>query len=300
MHPVFDDFVCYGRETFAARSDYRQMLLDTFSTVMTSPRLGAEDRAYACQLGEAMMLNLTGICDEAVPVLIERAVAAMFGRDDDPNFPVTTSLFLHALNLVVAAIHYDAPLAFSVLDAKGWTVRFCQEWLKHLSKLVRVYDRKLTIAAICAILGWVKAIQQAAIAQYTPQLLAGALVAFKDLPAAINDRRNQQQSLETTDDNADALADADDLEDLLDAEDDDGDVLDGDADFLERVLADKVRHCAHTRAIRLLTGSLQDSVASETSLWSDEVLWQSPLDDIDVFALFATTMQSASSSHRYQ
>lgn len=64
MFGCLDNFITFGAETLAVNSEYRRMILDMFSTVMTSRQMGAEDRVIACKLGEGLLLNLRGQIDE--------------------------------------------------------------------------------------------------------------------------------------------------------------------------------------------------------------------------------------------
>ena len=47
-----------------ARADYRQMLLDIYTTSINSDHLGENDAVNGCKLAEAMLLNLRGHVDD--------------------------------------------------------------------------------------------------------------------------------------------------------------------------------------------------------------------------------------------
>ena len=67
MLPSLDNFVSYGTEMFKARADYRQMILDIYTTSITNQQLGENDRVNGSKLAEAMLLNLRGHVDDARP-----------------------------------------------------------------------------------------------------------------------------------------------------------------------------------------------------------------------------------------
>jgi hypothetical protein len=69
MFGCLDNFITFGAETLAVKGEYRGMILDMFSTVMTSRQMGAEDRVIACKLGEGLLLNLRGQIDEVRPII---------------------------------------------------------------------------------------------------------------------------------------------------------------------------------------------------------------------------------------
>jgi importin-7 len=64
MLPALDNFVSYGAEVVKSRQDYKQMLLDIYTTAMASEQLGENDRCNGSKLAESMMLNLRGDIDE--------------------------------------------------------------------------------------------------------------------------------------------------------------------------------------------------------------------------------------------
>lgn len=46
--------------------------------------------------------------------------------------------------------------------------------------------------------------------------------------------------------------------------------------------------------LQLNRGDDPDTDDEESSLWSEEVIWASPLDDFDVYQVFTTTLKSES------
>jgi hypothetical protein len=64
MLPSLDNFISYGKEVFAQKPEYRQMVIDIYTTAMTSPQLGENDRVDGCKLGESIFLHLRGQVDE--------------------------------------------------------------------------------------------------------------------------------------------------------------------------------------------------------------------------------------------
>lgn len=64
MLPSLDNFVSFGSDVFKARSDYRQMALDIYTTSVTSEHLGENDAVNGCKLAESLLLNLRGHIDE--------------------------------------------------------------------------------------------------------------------------------------------------------------------------------------------------------------------------------------------
>jgi hypothetical protein len=65
MLPSLDNFIDFGKDVFANRPDYRGMIIDFYTTALTSPSLsGDQDRVNGCNLGEAILLHLRGQVDD--------------------------------------------------------------------------------------------------------------------------------------------------------------------------------------------------------------------------------------------
>jgi hypothetical protein len=64
MLPSLDNFVSYGSEVIKSRPDYKQMLLDIYTTSITNNQLGENDRVNGCKLAESILLNLRGHVDD--------------------------------------------------------------------------------------------------------------------------------------------------------------------------------------------------------------------------------------------
>lgn len=64
MLPSLDNFVSFGSEMIKSRSDYKQMLVDIYTTALTNDQLGENDRVNGCKLAESILLNLRGNIDD--------------------------------------------------------------------------------------------------------------------------------------------------------------------------------------------------------------------------------------------
>jgi hypothetical protein len=110
----------------------------------------------------------------------------VLSKNEDDDFVVTPSLFLHSLEVIVTAILYNPAMSLAILDGHDWTQPFFSIWFKHLPKYTRVHDKKMCIAAICTLLEWLANGGGAVpLAQSSSQLIVGALQLFKDFPAAL-------------------------------------------------------------------------------------------------------------------
>ncbi|KAI8445206.1 hypothetical protein BY996DRAFT_6541735 [Phakopsora pachyrhizi] len=120
-----------------------------------------------------------------------------------------------------------------------------QEWME-------THDKKLTVLAICSILGAGLFVQSSG-----GQLLIGALKLFENLPQSIKGR--YELEMEYSNNDSDGSVDEDEF------------------------------------GIMTLEG-LDDEI--ESLLWSDEILWETPLDKVDFYKEFYKVMKCIESSNK--
>jgi hypothetical protein len=216
-----DNCINYGAELLSTNTDYRRFYLEIFHTCMTSRQLGAEDRIIATKLAEALLLRLHGQVDEAIPPVIERAMECVLSKNEDDDFVVTKTLFLHSLELVILGISYNPQLTIAILDRHDWTQQFFAQWFKNLAKYTRVHDKKICLWAICSLFEWLNGVGAGSpLSANAQQLVIGALEVFKNYPRALAERKfaEANRDLEEEDDDSDMGDDEDDL-DLGDEDD---------------------------------------------------------------------------------
>ena len=68
MLPSLDNFVSFGSDVIKTRPDYKQMLVDIYTTSITNDQLGEHDRVNGSNLAESILLNLRGNVDEVSPI----------------------------------------------------------------------------------------------------------------------------------------------------------------------------------------------------------------------------------------
>jgi len=75
MIPTLDNFLSYGSEMFKSRADYRNMIVDIYTTVLNSDSLGENDFINGSKLADSILLNLRGHVDD-VSTLIQTTMTA--------------------------------------------------------------------------------------------------------------------------------------------------------------------------------------------------------------------------------
>ena len=182
MLPSLDNFVSFGTEVFKTRPDYKRMVLDIYTTSITSEHLGENDRVNGCKLAESLLLNLRGHMDDALQLIIVTAL----GQLDKAE---SSALRLANLEVLINGILYNPVAALQIMEnhAPGAARVFFDQWFAAINgeKLPRVHDKKLTIIAFCALLELDPAGVPSSLKDGWHGIVGGALTVFKELPAAI-------------------------------------------------------------------------------------------------------------------
>lgn len=64
MIPTLDNFLSYGSDVFKSRTDYKNMIVDIYTTVLNSDSLGENDFINGSKLADSILLNLRGHVDD--------------------------------------------------------------------------------------------------------------------------------------------------------------------------------------------------------------------------------------------
>lgn len=180
MLPALDNFVAYGSERLVQNPAYLQVIVGMTQETFGNDRFGALDRICGCKLAESIMLHLRGHVDQYVPAFIELGMTTLL--DEEPKMK---SYKVYLMEMVINATYYNPGLTLHVLESKGWTNKFFSLWFSNIDSLTRVHDKKLSIAAIVALLGLRADQVPGSVQQGWPRLLQGIVRLFQTLPAAV-------------------------------------------------------------------------------------------------------------------
>ncbi|CAH7681945.1 hypothetical protein PPACK8108_LOCUS14621 [Phakopsora pachyrhizi] len=103
---------------------------------------------------------------------------------------ITKPLLMHSLEVLLNLICHNPRLTIKLLVKNGWSNGFFGEWFSRLDCFKRTHDKKLTVLAICSILG--AGLEEGGDCLFVQssggQLLIGALKVFENLPQSIKGR----------------------------------------------------------------------------------------------------------------
>ncbi|PCH39811.1 ARM repeat-containing protein [Wolfiporia cocos MD-104 SS10] len=278
MLPSLDNFISFGGDVFKARPDYRQMMLDIYTTSNTSDHLGENDAVNGCKLAESLMLELRGHVDEAIPIIITTSLSKLRAGN-------TTALRLANLELLINAVLYNAAAALHIMESQGpGTARkFFDQWFEAINAdrgLPRVHDKKLSIMALCACLEMDPAQIPDSVKEGWPGIVAGALRIFKDLPKAIAARKELEEAFQAGDDDD---SDTDESR-YFNLNEEDEDVWDEDSAYIEMLANEGAR--LRDKSARAAAGEDDESDISSVSDIAEELGYISPLDNVDPYVSF--------------
>lgn len=180
MLPALDNFVQYGTDMLIQHRSYLDAIVGMVEDIFTDTKVGGVDRICGCKLAEAIMLSLRGHADHYMPRFIELAMTTLTN-----NELKVKSYRIHLMEMVINAIYYNPVLAVQMLETKQWTNKFFSLWFSNFDSFTRVHDKKLSIAAIVALLSLKAEDVPVSVQQGWPRLLQGIVRLFQTLPAAL-------------------------------------------------------------------------------------------------------------------
>ncbi|KAF8625982.1 hypothetical protein AX17_006706 [Amanita inopinata Kibby_2008] len=276
MLPSLDNFVSFGSNVIKTRADYKQMLVDIYTTAMTSDQLGENDRVNGCKLAESLLLNLRSNLDEFLQTIVNTALSH-FDKCE------TKTLKLANLEVLVNAVLYNPSAALHFIEGfrPGMARTFFDSWFTEINaadtRLPRVHDKKLNIVALCALLELSPDAIPNDLRSGWPTIVGGIIKIFKDLPKAVENRKKMEEMLEESDD------EESDEEKLLNLKEDDEDVWDDEDRYLEMLAEESVR--LREVAEKTKSGEDVESESDDEEL-EEELGYISPLDPVDPYTTF--------------
>lgn len=270
MLPPLDNYISYGQDVFIQNGQVQHMMFDIIDTVMKSDRTGEQDRICACKLMESVLLNCRGHVDMSIGHFLNLAFQYIF-----TGSMKTTEFKVHCIEVVINCLYYNPVITLNLLEENNWTQGFFTLWFNTLSKFSRVHDKKLVIVTISTLLELPMDMIPNSLRMGWSQLLTCIINVFQSLPKAMENRENMEKLYGNFDDDfgAEDYLSGNEEEELLDEDDD---VPDEDNEYLE-YLASQAQN-SHN--------DFEDFGGEEEDELEEEILFESPLDEIDPYIRF--------------
>ncbi|KAI8909993.1 armadillo-type protein [Powellomyces hirtus] len=295
MTNSLENFISYGKDTFAQSTEHQTQMFDIIQTILRDNEndlITNVNRSRACDLIEAMLLHLRGRVDPLVPEFIDLAIPYL-GKAKKAAFRV------RCLEVIINAIYYNPAGTLTLLEQRGATTAFLTLWFKNLAEFRRVHDKKLCIVALSAVLELpAEMLPPSLQGAVWGQLLQGVLTVFETYPAALQAREEEEKMYTEELDEDEDVEDDEDVEQLFKDSTDDTDVLDNDDEYLEMLAKKASDSNPEGGAATTYDGTYEgdDDDDDDDDMWDvedleEDIFFESPLDSIDAYTLFETTMQ---------
>lgn len=183
MLPALDNFVTFGSPVMIQNPSYIEALVTMVEDIFTDEKVGGMDRICGCRLAESVMLNLRGHVDQHLPKFVTLAMNVI-----SSNEVKVKSYRIHLMEMVINAVYYNPTLALRALESSGMTNKFFSSWFSNIENFTRVHDKKLSIAAISALLTLRPDEVPSSVQLGWPRLLQGVVRLFQTLPAALKSK----------------------------------------------------------------------------------------------------------------
>lgn len=280
MLPALENYIQFGAAHMAQNPQYIEAIVEMIRDIFTDKKVGGVDRICGCKLAEGLMLSVRGHVDNHLGEFINLAMSAL--GDDQVK---VRSYKVHLIEVVINAIYYNPLLTLSVLEMSGTTNKFFSFWFANIDGFSRVHDKKLSIAAITALLTVPPTNVPQSVQQGWPRLLQGVAKLFKTLPDAEKDREEAKKQddfqlnsdFEDDEDEADWGEESEWQNEGGEAED----VRDESSAYLDFLSEEAQKFSA-------LTGDDDDDELEEDSILD------TPLDDLEPYTMFKHSLISQS------
>ncbi|PPQ95282.1 hypothetical protein CVT26_014856 [Gymnopilus dilepis] len=277
MLPSLDNFLSFGADVIKGRPEYKQMLVDIYTTSITNDQLGENDRVNGSKLGESILLNLRGAMDEYLQPIIATALNLLDKTE-------TPSLRLANLEVLINAVLYNPSAALHLMEAHqaGMARVFFDRWfvaINNENRLPRVHDKKLSLLALCALMEMPPDAVPESLRDGWPGIVGGALKIFKALPKAIEERKRLETLFQED------LSDEEETEDqTLNLAEDDEDVWDEDSAYMELLAREGAR--LREKSEGTANADEEEDEEEEEEEIDEELGYISPLENINPYVSF--------------
>lgn len=188
--PCLHNFILYGKDHLVKSPDLADRFFKIYTLIFEGDAnaIGLNDLAFACEMAQTFILTLQAEAHRFTPHFVSSTIdtyttvksASMVGYN---KFDVN----MH--DVVLAALVYDTSDVLQLLHQKGALVLFFQRWFKLIPELRRVFDLKLSLLALIAVLSSADTLLIDPILAHAGQALAQIMERMPRLIAELEKKR---------------------------------------------------------------------------------------------------------------
>ncbi len=140
-----DNMISKSTAYFLQAPKHVEMAIDIISGVLKDEKSLEMSMKEACRLIEVIFHACRGKVDQLMELFLDMTMP-LYSKVEGKS--VRVMLIESAVN----TIFYNPSLALALFEKKGWTKSVFEAWFACLPEMKRVYDKKLTVLALCAVL----------------------------------------------------------------------------------------------------------------------------------------------------
>lgn len=199
LSPCLENYLQYGTRELSENPELAAIFYEVFQVVLgEDDRPSDEDRSIACSIGQRFLLSLKGHIDLYVPLMLKTIISRLI--KDYSSKTRDVPYIVNTLEVILAALCYNAQATLSVLEAESFTQQFFNLWFDNMDQFTRVYDIKLVILSMLSLFVLNDNELPAAINSSLGQISKGLVCVVDRLPQAMKHRENLDRNFDATDD----------------------------------------------------------------------------------------------------
>eukprot|EP00727_Mastigamoeba_balamuthi_P001433 m51a1_g11287 hypothetical protein (1932) ;mRNA; r:32164-40083 len=168
MLEPLDNFISRGKETFLSTPVYMDLVYKMVEKYLADANSDEIDSCKACQLAEVVMHHCVGAADQFVLKVVQLAA----NRIKTARMTVFRVLLVE---IFANALYYNPAVALQASEALGATQQLFASWFSLKESFARVYDKKIAVLGLSAMLrlpmGTLPAVVRSALPQIVKQIL---------------------------------------------------------------------------------------------------------------------------------
>ncbi|KAJ3217245.1 hypothetical protein HDU67_008267 [Dinochytrium kinnereticum] len=265
------NFLQFGRDVFIQNPVYVDKLVSMAADIFTRT-YDVSNQKFGCLIIEWALMYLRGAIDNYIERFISMGLEQLRSEDTQQD----RNIKAHLIEMIISCIYYNPMLTLQILERLNAHVFVFQLWFSQLKLFPRVFDKKLMILTLCALLeGPID--HFGILREHANHLVGGILGTFEDYPAAVEKREALKKIYEDESDDEEEEEDETEEVEITDGADSDGDLASDEDDEYDEYLAGSEKY-GHL---------LGDDALSD---FEEDLVSTTPLDDIDPYVEFASLL----------
>lgn len=147
------NYLNYGQQDLISNPQLANKFFQIFKLISDSDddQIGYNDIIYSCELAQTFVLTLQNHSVNYIPEFI-KSVLEVLANNSGEHHIKNNAFDVNINNTIISSLIYDSNTTLSILQTANQLLPFFERWFKLIPQLKRVYDLKLSILSLMAIL----------------------------------------------------------------------------------------------------------------------------------------------------